>query len=321
MAARKKKRGLRPRIPSRVKRRTSAKPKRGRPHGHHSELWGLGLVALGLFLAVVLYGGWNGGLVGGPAADAVHGLVGVAAYVVPLALLGVGGLMVARSELVDFRPFRIGLVVLAFGLLTTLGSAHGGFLGDVFGGGLRKLLGPGAAILGVLALVIGALLLTGASVGRARPPLAPGRAPRGEAAAASGRRSARLGAEAEAQGRDEAAARRRPGVPGRRRRRRPAAAARPARAPRRGSADALRRHRPERGARRVRPARPQPAPQVAVERQGGSRRSRPDRRGARPDARALRHRRDARRRASPARASRATSCSSRPARRCRRSPR
>ena len=137
----------------------------GRPHGHHSELWGLGLVALGLFLAVVLYGGWNGGLVGGPAADAVHGLVGVAAYVVPLALLAVGGLMVTRSELVDFRPFRLGLVVLAFGLLTTLGSAHGGFLGDVFGGGLHKLLGPGAAIVGGLALVIGTLLLTGASVG------------------------------------------------------------------------------------------------------------------------------------------------------------
>jgi S-DNA-T family DNA segregation ATPase FtsK/SpoIIIE len=165
VAARKKKRRLRPRIPSRVKRRTSAKPKRSRAHGHHSELWGLGLVALGLFLAVVLYGGWNGGLVGGPAADAVHGLVGAAAYVVPLALLGVGSLMVARSELVDFRPFRLGLIVLTFGLLATLGSAHGGFLGDVFGGGLHKLLGPGAAIVGGLALVIGTLLLTGASVG------------------------------------------------------------------------------------------------------------------------------------------------------------
>ena len=117
MAARKKKRGLRPRIPSRVKRRKPAKPKRSRAHGHHSELWGLGLVALGLFLAVVLYGGWNGGIVGGPAADAVHGLVGAAAYVVPLALLGVGGLMVARSELVDFRPFRLGLIVFVFGLL------------------------------------------------------------------------------------------------------------------------------------------------------------------------------------------------------------
>ena len=166
MAARKKKRrGLRPRLPSRVKRRKQTKPARGRPHGHHSELWGLGLVALGLFLAVVLYAGWNGGLVGGPAADSVHGLVGAAAYLVPLALVAVGGLMIARSDLVDFRPFRVGLTVFVFGLLTTLGSAHGGFFGEVFGGGLHKLLGPGAEIIGALALVIGALLLTGASAG------------------------------------------------------------------------------------------------------------------------------------------------------------
>jgi S-DNA-T family DNA segregation ATPase FtsK/SpoIIIE len=165
VAARKKKRGLRPRLPSRVKRRKSAKPARARPHGHHSELWGLGLVALGLFLAVVLYGSWNGGIVGGPAADAVHGFVGAAAYLMPLALVVVGGLMVARSELVDFRPFRVGLGVFVFGVLTLLGSAHGGFLGDVFGGGLDKLLGPGATIVGALALIIGALLLTGASAG------------------------------------------------------------------------------------------------------------------------------------------------------------
>jgi S-DNA-T family DNA segregation ATPase FtsK/SpoIIIE len=166
VAARKKKRrGLRPRVPSRVKRRKPAKPARGRPRGHHSELWGLGLVALGLFLAVVLYAGWNGGIVGGPAADAVHGLVGAAAYLVPLTLVGLGGLMVARSELVDFRPFRLGLAVFVFGALTLLGSANGGFLGGVFGGGLHKLLGPGATIVGALALVVGALLLTGASAG------------------------------------------------------------------------------------------------------------------------------------------------------------
>jgi S-DNA-T family DNA segregation ATPase FtsK/SpoIIIE len=165
VAARKKKRGLRPRLPSRVKRRKSAKPSRPRPHGHHSELWGLGLVAAGLFLGIVLYGGWNGGMVGGPLSDGIHGLVGLAAYLVPLGLVCVGGLMVARSELIDFRPFRLGLVVLSFGLLVTLGTAHGGFLGYVFGGGLGALLGPGAEIVGALALVIGVLLLTGASVG------------------------------------------------------------------------------------------------------------------------------------------------------------
>ena len=140
MAARKKKRGLRPRIPSRVKRRKPAKPKRSRAHGHHSELWGLGLVALGLFLAVVLYGGWNGGIVGGPVADAVHGLVGAAAYVVPLALLVVGysvprlrvllaGLAVGVAAHLAFFavvPMATGLGVLwlAANAVACLGLAH-----------------------------------------------------------------------------------------------------------------------------------------------------------------------------------------------------
>jgi S-DNA-T family DNA segregation ATPase FtsK/SpoIIIE len=160
----KKRRGLRPRMPSRVRRRR-AKRARSRAPGRYSELYGLALVALGLFLAIVVYGGWDGGLVGGRAADALDAVVGVAAYLVPLACVAVGSLMVARSELVDFRPFRAGLAVLAFGVLTTLGSAHGGYLGTAFGGGLDSLLGPGATILGVLAIVVGVLLLTGASAG------------------------------------------------------------------------------------------------------------------------------------------------------------
>jgi hypothetical protein len=160
-ATRKKKRSLKPRVPSRVKTR---KPSRRR-HGHHSELWGLGLVAAGLFLGIVLYARWDGGIVGGPVADGMDGLLGLAAYIIPVTFVVVGSLMVARSELVDFRPFRVGLAVLAFGLLTALGSSHGGLLGTIFGGGLGKLLGPGAPILGALALVIGVLLLSGASVG------------------------------------------------------------------------------------------------------------------------------------------------------------
>jgi DNA segregation ATPase FtsK/SpoIIIE, S-DNA-T family len=148
-------------MPSRVKKRTKTK----RPHGRHSELYGLGLVAAGIFLGIVLYGGWDGGIVGGPLSDGVHGFVGAAAYLVPLAFVAVGSLMVARSELVDFGPFRVGLAFLTFGVLTTLGTAHGGFLGWVFGGGLGALLGPGATILGILALVVGGLLLSGASAG------------------------------------------------------------------------------------------------------------------------------------------------------------
>jgi hypothetical protein len=52
MARRRKKRALRPRTPSRVKRRK--KPASKRSH-HHPELIGLVLLAVGLFLATLTY--------------------------------------------------------------------------------------------------------------------------------------------------------------------------------------------------------------------------------------------------------------------------
>jgi DNA segregation ATPase FtsK/SpoIIIE, S-DNA-T family len=74
--------------------------------------------------------------------------------------------MLFRSALVEVRPFRTGLALAAAGLMTTLGSDHGGFVGGVLGGGLAKLLGDtGASLIGLTALVAGGLLLTGASAG------------------------------------------------------------------------------------------------------------------------------------------------------------
>ena len=93
-------------------RTRKAAPKTAKPRSiDHPELWGLGLVALGLFLGSVLYVGWNGGYVGGALVDGLHALVGGASWGMPVALVAVGGLMVARSALVDVRPFRIGLEV------------------------------------------------------------------------------------------------------------------------------------------------------------------------------------------------------------------
>src|SRR5919199_4081855 len=163
MARRRKKRTLRPRVPARIRKKT----RKGRPRGHqHPELIGLGLLALGLFLASVLYLGWSGGMVGGWIAGAFTGAIGAAAYVAPVAFLAVGALMVGRSALVDVRPFRTGLAFTTFGLLTVLGAGHGGEIGR----GLARLFGlllgaTGTTILGTLAVVIGALLLTGASAG------------------------------------------------------------------------------------------------------------------------------------------------------------
>jgi DNA segregation ATPase FtsK/SpoIIIE, S-DNA-T family len=154
---------LKPRAPSRVrKKRTKTK----KPRGHqHPELLGLALVAFGLFLASVLWAGWNGGYVGGWIGDAFEALVGGFAFVLPLALVVVGGLMVGRSDLVDVRPFRTGLFVFALGLLLTLGS-EGGYLGSGLSDALGFAVGAtGVAIVGVLCLLAGALLLTGASAG------------------------------------------------------------------------------------------------------------------------------------------------------------
>ena len=163
MARRRTKRVLKPRAPSRVrKKRTKTK----KPRGHqHPELLGLVLVAFGLFLASVLWAGWNGGYVGGWIGDAFEALVGGLAFALPVALVVVGGLMVGRSDLVDVRPFRTGLVVFALGLLLTLGS-EGGYLGSGLNDALGLALGStGVAIIGVLCLLAGALLLTGASAG------------------------------------------------------------------------------------------------------------------------------------------------------------
>src|SRR5262245_42122756 len=106
MARRRKKRTLRPRVPARIRKKT----RKGATRGHqHAELLGLGLVALGLFLASMLYLGWSGGMVGGWVADGFRATLGSAAYVAPVAFVVVGALMVARSALVDVRPFRTGL--------------------------------------------------------------------------------------------------------------------------------------------------------------------------------------------------------------------
>ncbi len=163
MATRKKRpaRPRKPRSPARVRKR--AKKTRGH---HHPELWGLGLVAAGLVLVTVLWLGWDGGPVGSRVADWLDAGLGAAAPLVPLALLGIGALMLVRSALVDVRPFRTGLVVGVLGLMVALGDEHGGRVGAALGGGLARVVGDaGALIVGCALVLAGTLLVTGASAG------------------------------------------------------------------------------------------------------------------------------------------------------------
>jgi S-DNA-T family DNA segregation ATPase FtsK/SpoIIIE len=168
-------------------RTAAARPRKAaREHQHH-ELAGLALVALAAFFAIVLWLGWDGGVVGDKVRDVLHVLVGRAAVLLPLGLGLVGSLLVTRSELVDVRPFRTGLTVLTFALLLTFGAGrfgigpagevprsldietvrhYGGLLGGLIGIASLKLIGEaGTTILALFALLGGILLVTGASLG------------------------------------------------------------------------------------------------------------------------------------------------------------
>jgi S-DNA-T family DNA segregation ATPase FtsK/SpoIIIE len=161
---RKRKSKLRPKLPSRVKK--TRRKRNARASNQHPELWGLGSVALGLYLAAVIYFGWNGGYVGGWLGQGLDRIVGEAMYLVPVALAVLGALVVMRSELVDVRPFRTGLGVLGCGLMISLGKDQGGYFGQLLGGAVGIAIGAtGSLLLGVFLALVGSLLLTGASLG------------------------------------------------------------------------------------------------------------------------------------------------------------
>jgi S-DNA-T family DNA segregation ATPase FtsK/SpoIIIE len=162
MARKKRPSKVRPKSPARVRKKTR---RRSRSH-QHPELVGLGLAAFGLFIGSVLYAGWNGGYVGKAIGDGLSVLIGGTAYTLPIAAVAVGALMVAKSDLPRFGPFRTGLAVSGFALALVLGRAHGGYLGRGLGSAFGSLVGStGTQLLGAFLLLAGGLLVSGASAG------------------------------------------------------------------------------------------------------------------------------------------------------------
>ncbi|MGH3007150.1 MAG: DNA translocase FtsK, partial [Gaiellaceae bacterium] len=164
MARKKRSTRLRPKSPARV--RKTKRARRGRAQHQHRELLGLGLFCLGLFLAFVTWLDGPGGIVGEKIDEGLDALAGSARVGVPVLLVVVGGLMVARASLVDVKPFRTGLALAATGPMILLGAERGGALGQALDAVFGRLLGgTGSFILGLFLLWAGALLLTGASLG------------------------------------------------------------------------------------------------------------------------------------------------------------
>jgi S-DNA-T family DNA segregation ATPase FtsK/SpoIIIE len=163
MAQKKRPSRVRPKSPARIRKKKRTRRQRGH---HHHELLGLGLLCAGLFLAFVTWLEGNGGIVGTTIADWLDALLGTARIGVPVVLVALGALMVARASLVDVKPFRTGLVLLSVGAMVLLGDERGGAVGSAFDAVFGRLIGgTGTFILGLFLCWAGALLLTGASLG------------------------------------------------------------------------------------------------------------------------------------------------------------
>jgi len=154
---------------------------------HHVDLIGLGLVALGVFLAFPLYLEWYGGAAGEAVVDGLERLVGQVSYLAPVAVAATGIVLVLRPVLPSgMRPFKAGALclLLATTLMLAAGTLglgpsgpntdfwdpaiyaeRGGILGSaLFWAASSAFSSIGAHIIALFLLLAGLLLLTGASV-------------------------------------------------------------------------------------------------------------------------------------------------------------
>ncbi len=154
------------------------------------DILGLALVACGVFMGFILYGGWNGGRAGHGVAVAFGWTLGRARVLTPVALGVGGGALLLRPVLPALRPLRTGglcvfaavTLALAAGMLglssapasdgSGVGSwasahlqSHGGIAGQALYEVTHRLVqSVGVDILTIFLLLTGVILLTGASI-------------------------------------------------------------------------------------------------------------------------------------------------------------
>ena len=152
------------------------------------DMLGFATIALGVFLGFVLYGGWNGGRVGGALTQALGWCVGEAKVLAPVTLVAGGGLLLARPAWPQMRPLRAGATCLAAAVTMALAAgtlgvssgaspntgesswsgvfmqAHGGVVGEaLYQAAHRSVQSVGVDLIIAVLLFVGSTLLTGAS--------------------------------------------------------------------------------------------------------------------------------------------------------------
>ncbi len=149
---------------------------------------GFGAIALGVYLGFVIYGGWDGGRIGGGLAQALGWTFGKAKALAPIALVAGGGAMLARPAWPQLRPLRTGATCVAAGVTLALAAgtlgvsssappsqgesswstvfmqSHGGVVGEALYQAAHRLVqSVGVDILVLFLLFVGVTLLTGSS--------------------------------------------------------------------------------------------------------------------------------------------------------------
>jgi S-DNA-T family DNA segregation ATPase FtsK/SpoIIIE len=151
------------------------------------DVVGLAVVAVGVYLGLVLYAGWDGGPAGQGARDALEFSVGRLAHAVPFAAVLSGAALVLQPFLPPMRPVRAGSICIGAGLLLAFAAAsaglgpdtparhdyfdasfmkeHGGLLGEVLYWSATTLFQrAGAHILAGLLVLSGMLLVSGLTI-------------------------------------------------------------------------------------------------------------------------------------------------------------
>jgi S-DNA-T family DNA segregation ATPase FtsK/SpoIIIE len=149
----------------------------------HADVVGLGLVAIGVFLTVILYTRSDGGRGGRAIATALAWLLGEIRYAAPPTAVGIGAVLVLRPVLPSVRPFRTGTILLFCALTLALAADtlgigpagvrhgywqatffehHGGIVGEAEFWVAGHLIGQsGADILAAFLAAAGLALLSG----------------------------------------------------------------------------------------------------------------------------------------------------------------
>ncbi|CAN5527822.1 DNA translocase FtsK [soil metagenome] len=153
----------------------------------HYDLLGLALVAISVYASFVLYLDWDGGKFGSWMQTFLEYGVGRVAYIVPLAVFGLGITLIARPVIVAPKALNVGTALVLLALLLafsaqTLGlgpetpvrhgffhpnfyTQHGGIAGEgLYWASHTLFQRVGAQILAVLMMISGLLLLTGTTI-------------------------------------------------------------------------------------------------------------------------------------------------------------